>query len=278
MPGSVSIRGFRPEDVETFLAMAAAENWICSQDECEFLLKVSPGGCFTAVADDGDAAGFVTSLRHDTSGWIGNLIVGEGYRRQGLGEELFTTALGALRAAGADTVWLTASAAGQTLYEKHGFAAIDTIIRWTGRGRQRHPVHGARGDRNSSDVSVSSIDHQAWGDRRDALLSATVARGRLLLEEAGFAVVQPRGDIVQIGPFSALDDGTAESLLNDVLHTTPWETEVYLDAPASNRSALRLFNRKKMRISGRNELMYAGVKPAYNSGYLYGLATMGSCG
>jgi hypothetical protein len=33
-----------------------------------------------------------------------------------------------------------------------------------------------------------------------------------------------------------------------------------------------------MRISGSNELMYAGVKPAYQSEYIYGLATMGSCG
>lgn len=271
------IKPFTPDEVAPFLKLAAAENWLTAAWEFEFLLSTFPRGCFTALADSGETAGFVTSLQHERSGWIGNLIVGEGYRRQGVGEELFTTALGALRAAGVETVWLTASASGQALYEKHGFTAVDTIIRWTGRGRQRHTGHEPR-DPGASGVSVSGIDFQAWGDRRDALLSAVVARGRLLLEESGFAVVQQWGETVQIGPFSALDDSTAESLLNDVLHAIPWENEVCLDAPASNRSALRLFNRKKMRISGRNELMYAGVKPAYHSGYLYGLATMGSCG
>ena len=53
---------------------------------------------------------------------------------------------------------------------------------------------------------------------------------------------------------------------------------VCLDAPASNRTGLLLFNRNRMRISGSNELMYAGVKPAYLPEYIYGLATMGSCG
>jgi hypothetical protein len=33
-----------------------------------------------------------------------------------------------------------------------------------------------------------------------------------------------------------------------------------------------------MRISGNNDLMYAGKKPHYHSEYLFGLATMGSCG
>lgn len=272
------IKPFSPDEIASFLKLAAAENWLTAAWEFEFLLSTFPRGCFTALADNGEIAGFVTSLQHERSGWIGNLIIGEGYRRQGIGEELFCTALVALRAAGAETFWLTASSSGKALYEKHGFTAIDTIIRWTGRGRQRHTVHEERGDRSTSGVSVSSIDCQAWGDRRDALLSATVARGRLLLEESGFAVVQPWGETLQIGPFSALDDSTAESLLNDVLHTVPWGTEVCLDAPASNRSALRLFNRKGMRVSGRNELMYAGVKPAYQAEYLYGLATMGSCG
>ena len=272
------IRPFHADDVALFLQLAAGENWMADPWEFESLLSRFPHGCFTAIADSGDSAGFVTSWRHERSGWIGNLIVAEGYRRRGLGDKLFTTALEALRAAGTETVWLTASASGQALYEKHGFTAVDTIIRWTGRGRQRHAGHEERSDRCASGVSVSSIDHQAWGDRRDALLLATVARGRLLLEESGFAVVQQWGETLQIGPFSVLDDSTAESLLNDVLHTIPWGTEVCLDAPASNRSALRLFNRKKMRASGRNELMYAGVKPAYRAEYLYGLATMGSCG
>lgn len=272
------IRQFHADDIGSFLKMAAAENWMADAWEFEFLLSRFPRGCFAAVADNGDTAGFVTSLHHEASGWIGNLIVAPGYRGQGVGERLFVTALETLQAVGGETFWLTASRSGQALYEKHGFTRVDTIIRWTAIGRQRHAAHDQCGDGNAPGLLVNSIDCQTWGDRRDVLLTATTARGKLLLEELGFAVVQPCGDAFQIGPFSALDDRTAESLLNAALHSVPMGSEVYLDAPAANRTALRLFKRKGMRISGSNELMYAGVRPAYRPEYLHGLATMGSCG
>jgi len=99
-----------------------------------------------------------------------------------------------------------------------------------------------------------------------------------VLEGAGFIVAQGCGEAVQLGPFSALDSGTAEVLFETVQRTIPPGTRVFLDAPASNRSAFRLFKRKGMRIAGRNELMYAGVKPDYRPEMLFGLASMGSCG
>jgi Acetyltransferase (GNAT) domain len=183
-----------------------------------------------------------------------------------------------LREAGAETLWLTASKQGKSLYEKHGFTRIDTIVRWTGFGRQRHSDHDPKTDSAVTTSSASGIDNQAWGDRRDTLLAATVGRGKLLIEESGFLVIQPCGDAMQFGPFSALDNSTAEHLFDAALHTISLGTKVFLDAPASNRAALRLFNRRRMRITGTNELMYAGIKPEYRPELLYGLATMGSCG
>lgn len=269
---------FRAEDVAAFLKMAAAENWVAEPWEFDFLLAKFPQGCFCMRDDSGKGIAFVTSLPHEKSGWIGNLIVAEGYRGRGYGEELFRKALEALQAAGVETVWLTASETGRSLYEKYGFRPLDSIIRWVGNGRQRRPSC----DMNSVSVtdaqSIISIDSQGWGDRREHLLAAIAARGRVVLEESGFIVAQGCGAAVQLGPFSTLDSGTAEVLFETALRTIPLGTKVFLDAPVSNRPALRLFNRKGMRISGRNELMFAGVKPDYRSEMLFGLATMGSCG
>lgn len=274
----MTIRPFRTDDIAIFLKLATAEKWVAEPWEFEFLLSRFPQGCFAALADNGDIAGFVTSLHNDCSGWIGNLIVSPEYRGQRIGEDLFVSALDALRSAGVETVWLTASQSGLPLYEKHGFTRIDTIIRWIGTGRQLHAVRELRSNEDISDSLASGIDSKAWGDRRDVLLAATAERGVVLLEESGFAVVQPCGHSLQIGPFSALDDGTADALLKAALRTVPIGTRVCLDAPVSNRSALRFFNLKRLRIAGSNELMYAGVKPAYRPEYIYGLATMGSCG
>ncbi len=272
------IEPFRTDDIAPFLMLAAAENWVAEAWEFEFLLSTFARGCFAARDDNNESIGFVTSLLHERSGWIGNLIVAETQRGQRIGERLFTTALAALRTEGAETVWLTASTAGQALYEKHGFRGIDTILRWVGTGGQRHAVQASHTDNTSSHASVSGIDCQAWGDRRDTLLTKTVGRGRLLLEDAGFAVVQPCHEARQFGPFSALDAGTAGRLFENAVSTVALGTRFLVDAPASNRSALRLFNRKKMRIAGSNTLMYAGKKPEYRPELLYGLATMGSCG
>lgn len=274
----MTIEPFRKEDIATFLELATSEGWLADPWEFDFLLTEFPAGCLCVRDESGKGIGFVTALRHERSGWIGNLIVSMNYRGQGVGEALFLRALQALREAGADTVWLTASKQGQSLYEKYGFTTVDTIIRWTGTGRQQHTANSLPTGCDCFATSAGSIDSQAWGDRRDALLAATVGRGMLLLQESGFMAIQPCGSAMQFGPFSALDDTTAKYLFDAALGTVPNGTKVHLDSPASNRSALRMFNRRRMRIAGTTELMYAGKKPDYRPEYLFCLATMGSCG
>ncbi len=276
MPGAINIEPFRTEDIVPFLELASAENWVAEPWEFEFLIAVFSQGCFTARGENGKTAGFVTSIRHERSGWIGNLIVSAEYRGRKIGERLFTSAFEALRFSGVETFWLTASKSGQSLYEKYGFRSIDTIIRWVGTGRQRHTLNGCQNDKSIS--NMIDIDQQAWGDRRAILLTETAGRGRLVHDKSGFIVIQPAATAQQLGPFSAFDSGSAERLFDDATTAVAFGTKILVDAPASNRSSLRLFNRRKMKIAGSNSLMYAGKKPDYRPELIYGLATMGSCG
>ncbi|MFH1026984.1 MAG: GNAT family N-acetyltransferase [Pseudomonadota bacterium] len=274
----MTIEPFRHEDISTFLELAAAENWIAERWELEFLLSRFPQGCFAARDEHGEPAGFATSLKHGCSGWIGNLIVAGECRGQGVGERLFVQTLRALRSEKVETVWLTASNMGKSLYEKHGFSSIDTITRWVGSGLGSAPFRGG-GIGNSLDLSpIIDIDSQAWGDRRSQLLTATLERGRMLSRAAGFAGIQPCGDAMQIGPFSTLDSATAEELFEAALMMIPGNTKVFIDSPDSNRTAGSFFSLNGMRGGGSNQLMYAGVAPVYRPELLYGLATMGSCG
>lgn len=268
---------FGTGDIEPFLQMAATENWVVDPWEFNFLLSEFPQGCFTARHESGDTAGFVTAIRHERSGWIGNLIVAEKFRGLGIGEDLFKKAMEALHDSGVETIWLTASSSGQALYEKYGFRSIDRIIRWVGTGRERHCADSVAVCPGALALSIN-IDAFAWGDNRKALLEATASRGQLIQRESGFIVRQQFGDIVQLGPFSTMDAGDAEQLLDEGLRTVPSGTKVCIDAPVSNSTVLTLYNRRRMRISGSNELMYAGTRPAYRAENIYGLATMGSCG
>jgi hypothetical protein len=164
------------------------------------------------------------------------------------------------------------------LYEKYGFTSIDTVIRWVGSGRQRHMTCRARGGSDALMRSSCDLDTRAWGDHRSALLEATNYRGAMLQNESGFIICQPCGDSFQFGPFAAEDAGIAARLFEEAAGTIAIGSRFLLDTPASNRSALRLYNRRKMRIAGSNVLMYAGRKPEYRPELIYGLATMGSCG
>ena len=269
---------FRPDDIVSFLHLATSENWVAESWEFEFLLANFPQGCFVARLETGDPVGYVTALRHDHSGWIGNLIVAGDVRGQGIGEQLFVRALDALRSDGVETIWLTASKDGQKLYEKHGFKRIDTILRWVGSGRHNNAPHNMALSNGFQDMVVNDIDGLAWGDRRDALMSVTVNRGRILRNDAGFAVIQPCGDASQLGPFTALDSGTADRLLGEALWAVSAGSKLYLDSPVSNKAAQRMFTRNKLKIGGTTELMYVGRRPEYRPELLYGLATMGSCG
>ncbi|GFE59776.1 GNAT family N-acetyltransferase [Geobacter sp. AOG2] len=269
----MTIEPFRKEDVPRFLGLAAVENWVAEPWEFDFLLSSFPSGCLSARDEAGAAIGFVTSLRHDLSGWIGNLIVDQRHRSCGIGEALFLGAFDNLRNVGVETFWLTASKMGKALYEKHGFSSTDTIIRWTGKvSEPAGPVPAAAGELDAA------LDQLGWGDRRDGLLAATSRRGTVVSEDSAFAVIQPCGHAVQVGPFSALSSDRAARLLDKALNSLPAGMTVYIDTPACNRGAVALLQERGFMDHGTNVLMYAGAKPDYRPEYVFGLATMGSCG
>ena len=274
----MTIEPFCTDDILPFLKLAAAEGWVAEPWEFEFLLREFPQGCFVARGDNGETTGYITSLCLLRSGWVGNLIVAEQCRGGGIGKALLGKALEALRVAGAQTIWLTASNSGTPLYEKHGFKRVDTIIRWVGTGRQRHVVHSDKYKQDFLVVASHDLDSNVWGDRREVLLNATVHRGQPLQNESGFIVRQPCGDAVQFGPFASLDTNSAVRLFDEAVGTVDVGTKIFLDVPLSNRAAVRILNRRGMQVCGSNELMYAGKRPDYRPELLYGLATMGSCG
>jgi ribosomal protein S18 acetylase RimI-like enzyme len=271
------VEPFRIGDIQSFMELATAENWVAGEWEFEFLLTVFPQGCLV-VRDGGTAVGFVTSLLHERSGWIGNLVVAAPFRGRGIGQALFRQSTAVLRKAGARTVWLTASEAGMPLYEKHGFKALDLINRWVGSGRQRRGAEEVFTGSYGLAAPAHKLDAAGWGDRRQELLDVVAQRGRVVQDGAGFVVLQPVGDAVQLGPFAAVDAAGAARLFAAALATVPRGIKVLVDVAAANRVAGRLFGRAGMSVAGSNVLMYAGRRPDYRPDLVYGLATMGSCG
>jgi len=270
----MKMKPFHRDDIEQFLNLAAAEQWVTEQCELDFLLTAFPDGCFCMQDETGAAVGFATSLKHDRSGWIGNLVVRADCRGTGIGEALFMRAVRALHDADTETIWLTASEMGRPLYEKHGFKSIDRIIRWVGRACGTAGAAGKDGLARFDE----SLDRLCWDDRRELLLEWTTNRGMVVAEESACAVIQPTGEAMQIGPCAALNHAAAGRVISTALTAVVAGIKVVCDAPSSNSACTTLLQALEFVKQGETHLMYAGSEPDYRPDYLYGLATTGSSG
>lgn len=271
----MQIDQFVHNDLNRFLILANDEGWICDRWEFDFLFNAFPQGCLVARRW-GIPVGFVTSIKYGNSGWIGNLVVREQFRGQGVGTMLMKSALAALENAGAETVWLTASLAGKPIYESLGFKSVDVINRWVGRGigdeEDDHPTK-----RCISRDEMLDIDKAGWGDRRDAIIDLTTERGRVFSTRGAFLVSQPCAEGVQLGPWGGTDGG-ALLLLEEALAETGWENKVFLDAPLGNSGLSSFLLGMGFLIQGTTLLMCKGNASAYAPERVYALASMGSMG
>ena len=269
----MKIDQFVTGDIETFLRLALSEAWISSKREMVFLLEKFPRGCL-ACRDGEIPVAFITAIKYDSSGWIGNLIVNEEFRGRGIGFSLMQRALAILHQAGAQTVWLTASAAGKPIYEKLGFIAIDSVYRWTGEGL------AAKIERQTPVLFDEMVldDFVAWGDRRHSLLEAIYANDEVFADKCGFLAVQRFSCGTQLGPWVTKGEGDVAQLLDSVVTPTKGEGIIFLDVPAGNVRAASLLRSRGFLIASESTLMYRGDVPCYNPEKIYALASMGSMG
>ena len=255
-----------------FLTLAAGEGWITDQWELDFLRATFPQGCLVRRIGTIPVA-FITALRYDRSGWIGNLLVSQEQRRQGFGATLMVEALSALEDAGVETVWLTASPSGKPLYEKLGFREIDRIHRWIGVGfRLELPSKQLL----LSD-EVVALDAAGWGDERKLLLTALWEEGSAVVAPNAFLHTKKIRGLQQIGPLAG--NGAATTfLLRQYLTRTNGGKRICLDVPQGNETMVAFLEQQGLEKSGSTVLMYKGVTPAYRPELIGACGSMGSMG
>lgn len=263
---------FLESDVACFVALAKEEGWITGNWELDFLRRAFPEGCLV-WRESGKTLGYITSIKHENSGWIGNLLVTKEARGQGVGSRLMQGALDALIKKETATIWLTASPKGLGIYRKLGFVTIDSVTRWEGEGKADS---GLLASAAFEYEVIRQVDRAGWGDRRRALLEITCSRGRTYSGKHSFLCCQPWEEGTQLGPWGSLSASEAEPLLD--LALADCSGRVFLDVPAANLTAAGLLARRGFTICGHNTLMYLGAPPGFDAGKVFALASMGSMG
>lgn len=266
----------RPQrsDWQVFQLLADQEGWRVPELELELFQNIAPDSA--AVARQKECCrGFVTALGHQRSGWIGNLIVARDSRGCGVGQRLFLHAVKQLQEQGVEEQWLTASAQGCPLYERHGFRSVGRIRRWfaTGTGEGKEVFS------STAVADLQARDQSVWGEQRSCLLDYLCSRGRILSVGGSCALLQRDRHFDCLGPWYSDVPRYSEAvdLLGQARALTPAGKELVLDAYPSAviEKALR---RVGFQCRGETELMVRGEAPVVDFRRLHALASLGSMG
>jgi len=270
------IRIAQKSDWSSFFALADAEGWRVPEVERQLF-----AGCWSEsarVLKEGDVFyGLVTSVAHQHSGWIGNLIVPERLRGRGFGSRLFEAALSALQVQGMTSVWLTASESGRPIYEKSGFVAIDEIERWVSCKRANFgPADSLVKDGRQNLVA---LDRAAWGEDRTSLLEALDARGPAYACGDAVALLQREPELQIVGPWYS-SKGCPRSnrlLLQKIFAEADPNVELVVDVLKSS-PVRQLLVATGFSCVGMNALMMLGETGSVQKEMMVSLASLGSIG
>lgn len=216
--GGVNYRKFRRSDVAAAHRLSLAVSWPHRLEDWELVQRLGSG----YVAEDrGGIVGTVLFWKHDRrSASLGMVIVSPARQGKGIGRKLMSMALADLDGR---AVLLNATRAGQPLYERLGFKAIDQVEQHQGMANNVPVGALARGERlrpvGASDAPhLVSLATRAAGMSRARVVPRLleVAEGIVLDsggEPTGFAFFRRFGRGYAIGPVVAPDAQRAKVLI-----------------------------------------------------------------
>jgi hypothetical protein len=262
-------------DWEIFSRLACAENWKVPHSEMQ-LLK-GPWAGYVRVLDDDKFCGLVTSVSYESSAWIGNLIVPRNLRGKGYGSQLFKSTLAGLVEQGLQSVWLTASDQGRSIYEKECFVEVDRIERWV--LQPSRPARAFPLKNESSCEKLLRADRLAWGENRNLLLSALCNDGKVCAVDDAIALLQPGPDLQIIGPWYAqgATHHAHRELLKMMLAAADPDLPVVVDLLASSPLPA-LCASAGFQCIGQTSLMVYGATGSIDLKSMVCLASLGSVG
>jgi len=262
----------RQKDFKKFYELAAAEGWRVPQIERK-LFEGIWARYARALILNGQFCGLVTFVPHHKSAWIGNLLVPAYLRGKGYGGHLFSTAQQELKRSGTTSIWLTASALGQPIYEKAGFSVVAQIDRWTLPAGSTCP----NPEITAQKQVLLQADNSAWQEDRCSFLALVAESGKVFAVDGEVALLQKGTDLQTIGPWYARAESSCDRLLKKLLCSVDPNLELIIDLFSESPLRPHLIE-AGFAFSGSNQLMAKGDYETVNLGEMVALASLGSIG
>jgi len=225
---SLNIRPLTNPDVQFRMMYMDPGTWSYYLSHFANLISYAPRGCFLAELDDGPI-GMLTTTNYEDHAWIGWVYVVPHERNHGVATALMEHAVAYLDGIGIKTLQLEAVDEAVTLYDRFGFVRTGITHHYL-----LHPG-GAELFPTPPDVSILPYKSAAHDSLVDLdTLAFGYDRGfifhRILFDDfhaahlafsghrlTGYAVIRWVGDMAVLGPFVALDAGSALALLSHAM-------------------------------------------------------------
>lgn len=265
------IRPMAWDDLEAAVAVVRAGGWGEHRTQLSFYLRHP--ACSPLVAEvDGQVVGTGVGTRHGRVGWIGTIMVAQGWRRRGLGTDLARAAMDGLADRGCSSLALVATAMGRPLYEALGFCPDGSyaVMHGPGLAAVEGPVQ-ARRLGPARVEGACALDRLVTGEDRGHLLRWFAPGGWALEDEQdpngvrGFYVPTPwaRAAAVALCP----EDGVALLALARLL---AGERPLTMVVPGQNQAALASLAAAGFQELSRQTRMVRGEPIAWQPEWVWG--------
>lgn len=214
----ITYRRMTEDDLSSAHGLSLAVRWAHRGEDWQFMHRAGTG--FVAE-ENGTLAGTGLCWKFgNTHASLGMIIVSPEQQGKGIGRELMNLVLEEL---GDRCILLTATPAGQPLYEKLGFVPTGTVDHHQGTMQKTSPLALAAGERirpvASGDLqALAALATRALGMPREEMMAQllNVAEGVLIEKDGealGFSMMRRFGRGHMIGPVVAPDTERAKALI-----------------------------------------------------------------
>jgi GNAT superfamily N-acetyltransferase len=258
----IRIRPMTDADLSLGMRLTAQAGWNQTEADWRRFLRLGGDGCFVAEWD-GAAVGTTVCFVFGPVAWVAMVLVDEAVRGRGVGTALMRHALAILDGCGVKSVRLDATPLGRPLYEKLGFVAEYSLLRYGGvlPGKRTHvpevvPVSDVglapvlRLDWDATQTERISFLMGLYAEREEAF--RIVRRGMAERAVMGYLAWRPGANAVQIGPCMATAEPTGRLLIADAC-TRLGGQQVFIDVPLPNEPARRAV--EFLQLAPRRELL-----------------------
>jgi len=185
---------------------------------------------------DGQITGVGNIIRHETSGWLGNIIVAPPFRRQGLGQGITEHLIDQLRAAGRKSLLLVATAMGEPVYRRIGFEVSVVYRFFKGEPPPMQPDSALRPLVPADRAAALELDRIVSGEERTPLVSRFLETGWVYQADPGATIRGVFLPAFAMGLVSALDEEAGLTLLKFKLAHNGGKVVI----PEANKAAIGL--------------------------------------